>query len=276
MNPSGGNYFEGFFTAEELDLSARFLRDGYVIVPADDRAALDRIRDAMVDAACEFLKIPAPPDAQVFLDTVHERVAIAQLNELRLHVIQHLNAHPWLRAAYFSTARRSLEIIVGNELAMQKRVNLSIQLPDDDSSLLPLHSDCWSGDSPFEAVLWIPFVDCFKTKSMFLLPPKPQAEFIENFGEFSRKSAEELFRAVEPQLMWLEIPYGSVLLFTHTLMHGNRVNVEGMTRWSTNCRFKSLFAPYWDKRLGEFFEPITVKAISRFGMSYKLPGGFSE
>ena len=52
---------------------------------------------------------------------------------------------------------------------MQKRINLSIQLPNDSSSLLPLHSDIWSGDSPFEAVVWIPLVDCFKTKSMYIL-----------------------------------------------------------------------------------------------------------
>ena len=55
---------------------------------------------------------------------------------------------------------------------MQKRINLSIQLPNDSSSLLPLHSDIWSGDSPFEAVVWIPLVDCFKTKSMYILKSK--------------------------------------------------------------------------------------------------------
>ena len=54
---------------------------------------------------------------------------------------------------------------------MQMRVNLSIQLPRDKSSLLPVHSDVWSGDSPFETVVWLPLVDCFKTKSMFILPP---------------------------------------------------------------------------------------------------------
>ena len=40
--------------------------------------------------------------------------------------------------------------MVGNELAMQNNINLSIQFPDDVSSLLPLHADTWSGDSPFE------------------------------------------------------------------------------------------------------------------------------
>ena len=30
---------------------------------------------------------------------------------------------------------------------MQKNINLSIQFPGDKSSLLPIHSDVWSGDS---------------------------------------------------------------------------------------------------------------------------------
>ena len=59
-------------------------------------------------------------------------------------------------------------------------------------------------------------------------------------------------------------------------MHGNRINREAETRWSMNCRFKSLFSPYADKRLGEFFEPITIRAATRVGMNHKLPGGFRE
>ena len=39
------------------------------------------------------------------------------------------------------------------------------------SLLLPLHSDVWSGDSPYEIVVWLPLVNCFGTKSMFILPP---------------------------------------------------------------------------------------------------------
>ena len=43
-------------------------------------------------------------------------------------------------------------------------------MPNDDSSLLPVHSDTWAGDSPFEIVMWIPLVNCNKTQSMFILP----------------------------------------------------------------------------------------------------------
>ena len=52
---------------------------------------------------------------------------------------------------------------------------------------------------------------------------------------------------------------------------GNIINKENETRWTMNCRFKSIFTPYADKKIGEFYEPITLKAASKRGISYKLP-----
>ena len=37
---------------------------------------------------------------------------------------------------YFLLAERMLDNIVGNELAMQNNINLSIQLPDDENSFV--------------------------------------------------------------------------------------------------------------------------------------------
>ena len=83
-----------------------------------------------------------------------------------------LNKSNQFKKNYFDAAKYDLFNLVGNELAMQKRINLSIQLPKDESSLLPVHSDVWSGDSPYEVVVWMPLVDCYKTKSMYILPPQ--------------------------------------------------------------------------------------------------------
>ena len=80
---------------------------------------------------------------------------------------------------------------------MQKRINLSIQLPNDSSSLLPVHSDVWSGDSPYEVVVWLPFVDCYKTKSMFILPPKANIKLNKNFDKFYGKSSERIFNFIK-------------------------------------------------------------------------------
>lgn len=259
-----------FLTAEESALSERFLKAGHVIVPAEAPAGLARIRDHAAKIAAAHLGLPTPKDGGAFLDRIHDRVSASRLNDLRLAVFDGLNAETWFRPAYFAQARRALEILVGNELAMQLRVNLSVQLPDDDSSLLPVHSDVWNGDSAYEVVFWLPLVDCRRSKSMYLLPPDANARAEARFASLGR-SSEELFCAIESDVVFLDVPFGHGLIFTPTLMHGNRINREPDTRWSMNCRFKSVFSPYADKRLGEFFEPITLRAATRIGAGYGLP-----
>ena len=260
-----------FLSNGESELSKEFLENGYLLLAVEDPRLLEKIRNMLIQIVVE-LAGDKTTSTKNYLDNIHKRIQPESLNDLRVKLINHLNALNWLRESYFRLARTVLETIVGNELAMQLRINLSIQMPHDDSSLLPVHSDVWSGDSPFEVVVWLPLVDCYRTKSMFLLPPAPTRKFHDNFHEFKMKNSEELFRAIEPELKWIDISYGQVLLFNQNLPHGNRVNNESETRWSMNCRFKSIFSPYGDKKLGEFFEPITLRAASRLGMSYSFPG----
>jgi sporadic carbohydrate cluster 2OG-Fe(II) oxygenase len=262
-----------FIEPEEQELARRFIDEGFVTAPADDRAGLDHIQRRAAELAADYLRLPNVNDPKAMLDGIHARVSPDELNGLRMHVISGLNAEPWLRPTYFRLARSTIETVVGNELCMQRRVNLSIQMPRDDSSLLATHSDVWSGDSPFEVVVWVPLVDVYRTKSMYLLPPQINGEIQDRMA--SLRSAEELYKTIEPHLVWIDIPYGHVMVFNQTLMHGNRVNEEQTTRWSMNCRFKSILSPYADKRFGEFFEPIMLRPATRIGMQYKLPGGFN-
>lgn len=267
---------EGFLRPDEVELGARYLEDGYVIAPVADASALDRLRAAMAEITARHLGLDQPKDPGAFLDDIHAKVEATALNALRMTVINGVNDLPWARKTYFELARPLLEAIVGNELAMQRRLNLSIQMPGDDSSLLAVHADVWDGDSPFEVVVWLPFVDCFNSKTMFLLPPDKGRLVEARMADFDGGDTDDLFAAIEDDLIWLDVPYGNVLLFNQNLVHGNRINREGGTRWTMNCRFKGLFSPYAGKRLGEFFEPITVRPASRVGMSHELPGGFVE
>jgi sporadic carbohydrate cluster 2OG-Fe(II) oxygenase len=260
--------------SERDPLGDEYLREGYVIRNVADEAAHEWIVTTTAAAATELLSLQAPKGVVASADVlnrIHEHVPVAKLNDFRMGVIHRLNSFTELRTAYFAVARPYLEEIVGNELAMQQRVNLSIQLPGDSSSLLAVHADTWSGDSPYEVVAWLPLVDCFATKSMYLLSPKHAAEFDASFSERAGRSSETLFEAIRDQVKWLDIRSGQVLVFDQSLPHGNRVNQEADTRWSMNCRFKGVFTPYGDKKLGEFFEPISLRPASRRAMSYGLP-----
>ena len=260
----------GFFSSQEIEVTKQFLDSGFIISNCEDMDSLDRIRTMLAEITAVYLD-DTFSEPEKLLNKIHTRIRPEQLNDLRVYIIQKINSEPWLRRIYFELARSAIETLVGNELAMQLRVNLSIQMPQDDSSLLPVHADVWSGDSPFEVVVWLPLVDCYGSKSMFLLPPIAAEQLTEKFTKFQGKSSEDIFREIEPDLEWIEIDYGLVLIFNQNLPHGNRINEENETRWSMNCRFKSIFSPYGDKKLGEFFEPITLRPASRIGLGHRLP-----
>jgi sporadic carbohydrate cluster 2OG-Fe(II) oxygenase len=266
-------YDADFLDSEELRLIEDFEERGYHIFEIEDRSGLERIRRAVANQLSKEIGTPFE-DISELLNRAGELVSVADLNSVRLAIFNAMNREPWFRPAYYRLARGVLATLVGNELAMQRRINLSIQLRGDESSLLPVHSDVWSGDSAFEVVVWVPLVDCYRTKSMFILPRKLNDEHSKHLAGLRGKGTEELFQAIEPDVEWLTVSVGQGLIFTHTLMHGNRRNEEDEARWSMNCRFKSLLSPYDTKRLGEFFEPITLRAATRLGMTYTLPEGF--
>jgi len=262
-----------FFSSQEDELTAQFLNDGYVILPVDDKEALDWIRVKVIEATQKSLgsETALAQESDILLDQVHNYISTCEINKFRLSVIDQLNGEEELSRKYFEVAKRWVEILVGNELAMQRRINLSIQMPGDDTSLLEIHADTWSGDSPFEVVVWVPLVNCYGTKAMYLLPPDVNQHLVDDFASYVGSGSENLFATVESEAKWLEIEYGNVLIFDQRLAHGNRLNTEEETRWSMNCRFKGIFTPYGDKKIGEFFEPITLRAASRNGMSYRQP-----
>ncbi|MBK69525.1 MAG: 2OG-Fe(II) oxygenase [Legionellales bacterium] len=262
-----------FKEKQELSLSEKFKKKGYLIYQTDNLESLNYLREVIVKNICKICKLKKPTRNYYdeFLNSFHKKIKLKDLNNIRLKLINELNKDKNYRKNYFLTSKKILYKLVGNELSMQNRINLSIQLPKDKSSLLPLHSDIWSGDSPFEVVIWIPLVNCYQTKTMYLLPPKYYKKIERNFTKYSGNSSEVFFNKIKKNVEWIKINFGEILIFNQALPHGNIVNNEKETRWSMNCRFKSIFSPYGDKKIGEFFEPITLRVASELAIKYKLP-----
>jgi sporadic carbohydrate cluster 2OG-Fe(II) oxygenase len=224
------------------------------------------------------LKIPLPNDVDDFLNHIERVLPVEKLNEVRLNTYRKMNATPWFRPTYFALARSIIETLVGNELAMQNRINLSIQLPRDDSSLLAIHADAFGGETPFQVVEWLPLVDCYKTKSMFILPRAKSEAVYAAFTRYEGKGMDSLYKDVEKDVIWCNVPYGHVLVFSPNFLHGGVINEELETRWSMNCRFTGLFTPYTgaEKKLGSYYLPITTRPVTKMALQYREPSGFKE
>ena len=262
-----------FYSDEENALSEEFLKQGYVVKPVADRLALDAMRTEVARLVCSYLSLDFPDEVGTFLNQIQNYIPQLELNDLRLYLYKELNQCSWYRPTYFKLARPYIESLGGNELAMQNRINLSIQMPDDDSSLLTIHTDLYGGETPFQIVEWIPLVDVYDTKAMFLLPPEYMRKIIKRLKDFDETGMDKVFEEVRDELVWIEVSYGDVLIFSPNLFHGNVLNVTEESRWSMNVRITGLFTPYGtaEKKLGSYYLPITTRVVSRVGMDNRLP-----
>ena len=239
----------------------KFLKDGYIIFNIKEKQKLNYIKKKISGELNKRLK------KNINLENIHQFLNPRKLNSFKMKIYSKINSNKKLFNNYYMVAQKELDLICGNEIAMQRKINLSIQLPNDDSSLLPVHSDVWSGCSPFEVVLWLPLVNCKKTQSMFIIP------FQESKLLAKKVFKKNLFHKIQEEnynkFKWLNIKYGQGLIFSHQLLHGNVVNLEKKTRWSLNCRFKSIFSPYNEKKIGETFLPLNLKPASQLAFRYQ-------
>jgi len=260
---------DSFFVPEEIALSADFLQNGFVVCDAESPKILESIRHDVTQISTNWLKRNQFESNAFNLTISHDFVANERINDLRLTVFTELNNIANIRKRYFWLARQSLAILVGNELSMQNKVNLSIQQPNDESSVLPMHSDIWTGDSPFQVVLWLPLTDASKSNSMFFLPPNESHEARQRVAAGDFKSMDHIESEYHSQMITLVVPYGKVLIFDSNCLHGNILNETKTSRWSINCRFTGLLTPFTnpERRLGTYYLPITTRAATKMGVS---------
>jgi sporadic carbohydrate cluster 2OG-Fe(II) oxygenase len=204
-----------------------------------------------------------------YLNSLHKFVTPADLNGVRVAVIKEVGNDETFRRNVFESVRQHLTDIVGNEIVMQRQVNFVVQMPEDPTALLYIHTDAWAGCSPYEVVLWMPLVNVFDTKSMYICRKEKNLGHLRALKkDFKPDSADGLMKRVRPDLQYLKMDFGKALIFSSTLIHGAEVNQTEETRVILNVRFKSLFSPYGTKTLGETFVPVNYLPATEVGLSY--------
>lgn len=253
-----------------------FEKNGYVIVPGN-KELLNKIRKIIFNNIKNNKKIKNKNDNEENITKIfnnfHHYVGLKELNSLRFNIYKKINVGSVFSEIYYKIAKEYLDDLVGNELSMQKKINLSIQMPKDKDSLLDLHSDIYAGESPFQVVVWIPLVDAYDTKSMFFTKPrfnKKMNEKLLNTNDFTTK---EMYNKNKKNFEFLNIKFGDILIFSPIILHGNTINKTKETRFSLNCRFKNLLTPYdvtvkSHRNIPNFYRPLNIKPMTKIGFNY--------
>tara|TARA_Y100001970_G_C14259345_1_gene878509 strand:- start:1382 stop:2188 length:807 start_codon:yes stop_codon:yes gene_type:complete len=262
-----------FENKKNLNIQKDFLKKGYIISNFENKKEIQRIHDLVIEILKKKINLKKNNDNNL-LNNFHKYIKLKDLNKVRMSIINELNKNSKFKKIIFKETKKILDLIIGNELAIQKNLNLSIQLPKDKSSLLDIHSDTTTGESPYQVVLWIPLVNVYKSKSMFIFPLRESFKTIKNLNKI--KSLNSYFKKNKNKAKFLNLKFGQFLIFSPNLLHGNIINKTAETRFSFNIRFKSLFSPYNkikgnDRKLGYFYFPLNVKPMTILGSKYELP-----
>ena len=133
-------------------------------------------------------------------------------------------------------------------------------MPNDHTSILSMHSDTLSGQSPYEIVLWLPLTNAFSSNAMFYFDIETSNAIRDDMILNEEKGLEFLRMKYWHKHKLLCVQPGQIALFSSTIFHGNILNSTNKTRISINCRFKNLYSP-------EVIESINERGV---GIFYKL------
>ena len=258
------------------NLDKDFEKNGYVIVPGK-KILLEKLRKIILSSIKYNKKIQIKDyekkNISKIFNNFHKLVKLKDLNNLRFNIYNKINLDTQCSTYLYEIAKDYLDKLVGNELSIQKKVNLSIQMPNDKDSLLDLHSDIYAGESPFQVVVWIPLVDAYDTKSMFFTKPKYNKKMNDQLLNSDKFTTKEMYNKNKKYFKFLNIKFGDILIFSPLMLHGNTVNRTKETRFSLNCRFKSLLSPYdvlvkSHRNIPNFYRPLNIKPLTKIGFNY--------
>ena len=200
----------------ELSMSHTYETDGFV-VETSDRPYLDSLKNDLEYAYLQYTK--AFSKKYTSLVEVHHTVDHSESNDLRLYIMQILYQGTSFHRNYYNAAKRIIHDLCGNELAMQMRPGLSINLPNNINDVLPIHADTWNGVSPYELNIWIPFVDCSHSMSLYILKREIYKQRVSECSGLLKLSSDQLFTELYDDLTWIPIEYGQILAFDQSLPH---------------------------------------------------------
>ena len=202
------------------------------------------------------------------LENIHKYVEYEMINSIRMKAFERINRLDW-KPSIIDMFEKSIIETCGPDFVIQKKLNLSVVMPGDKSSTLPGHSDCWSGDSPFQVNFWIPLTRAFETNGMFILPEDKSFQIFEKIRsgyKFDEQSRPDMkyFVTTEP---------GYAVVFNPTLFHGSVENETNATRISLNVRVKNLFAPDFsascpDRAQSSYYDVGNISDHSKLALRY--------
>lgn len=248
-------------------MNSTFKQDGFEIIRSDDLSALNDFQRLIRDISYKLIGKKTNEVIIDDLNSLHKAFKSPEdANSFRLKLTSQLSNQIDVGSKVFELFRSKLEPLVGPDILVQKTPNLVFQPPEYPIPT-ELHRDA-PANSPYEVIVWLPFVDCFDTKSMYVLDREHSQLAAEHIKQNpnDKNGFDEILLA---HAALMKVPFGSALIFWSGLFHGSIVNKEGESRLSLNIRYKNLFSPAGIKDQLRYFNILQTSQLTDLGLDFQ-------
>lgn len=248
--------------------SNEYFKQGYEVFNAKHNELLYDLRDKIYFEIKKIFKLKEN-NPEIGLNNFHKlmgKISKKDLNSKRKKLIWNVTKKIKFKKIIFETFKDYLIDNLGPDILVQRNCNIVIQTPNDPNPS-EIHRDA-PLNSAYEIVVWIPLVDCYKSKAMYILDyhsTKKSLKFLKK-NKNNWKKFESFSKRLKKNP---PVKFGQALFFSSCLLHGSNINKEKETRFSLNIRFKSLFAPAGKKNQLQFFESIKINNLTKIGVDFE-------
>jgi sporadic carbohydrate cluster 2OG-Fe(II) oxygenase len=251
------------------DSLSEFYKKGYAIVPIEKTKKLVESRNFLA----EFFRnnYGCKGSVDEILNNCHKyikEISDEKINSIIMSIINEFKKKYKMDELVYESSKQFINNLLGKDIASQKNPNIVFQYPFSTRTS-ELHADA-PANSFYEVVSWVPLVDCYSSKSFYILDKDNSRKLRDKHLSLDYSSWPELREEAINNAIHLKIKYGYALFFWSGLLHGSVVNTTDESRWSYNVRFKNLFAPAGMKEPLAFYRVLSKSALTEFAVKEKF------
>lgn len=249
--------------------SATLSSHGFELVSADTLDSLDKIKLFLSQEISSLSCHPTTsftPD--YILNHAHELVGIssdAEANQLVMELISKSSDYFDFSSISYESFTSHIVNMLGPDLHAQKNNNLVFQYPLSER-YSELHTD-YPPNSPFELVFWIPLVNCYESKTFFIVPLSQSLKLLADYKSMMFDSWEAFKHECLSSAIHVNVSYGQALVFWTGIIHGSLVNTSNESRWCLNVRFKNLYAPCGQHNPLTYYRIFKTSSVSNIALN---------
>ena len=211
---------------------------GYAVINIENMEIFKNLRNSFIE------KIKTSKENKN-IDSVRKvmaKMTKAEINKLMVDLLKFNN----LSEMIIKSCPKLVESLCGNELFIQRRATIIMNVPGEGQPKQWPHYELMSGVSPFTYIIWAPLHDLEENSGVYYVNQREYLELIKKEQASGLVNGPTVLNMMSNQKP-TPLKFGQAIVFNPFILHGNIIFNSDFARVAYSTRFQSFNKPLLQK-----------------------------